>query len=386
MITTIILALNAGSVFLLSFIIFLNPGNTNKLANRWLGISLFGFGFALLADVIQLLSLAEPLSGLIVFSEVIRFIIAPALYLSVSSFTSAGRKFRKRDLGHFIPFLLFVINCVPLVFSGPLLLNRMVAAFPASFPVVTVFMSLVIKVQIAVYWIGAYVKLARHRKNIRLILSSPDTADLRWLKYVLLGILLIILLWFNEIFFPLAWINDITSWGYLAATYVVSYFALWQREVYPFPAEAVAIDEIIREDQSSKKQERIPASKIEPLKARLTQLMETEKYFLDPALGLPQLSERMNLSPHELSYLLNTGFGATFFEFVNRYRVEEAKRLLLGDQYQHLSMVGIAYESGFNSKTTFNMTFKKITGLSPTEFRKAPGNGGDLLPQGSSSV
>jgi AraC-like DNA-binding protein len=98
--------------------------------------------------------------------------------------------------------------------------------------------------------------------------------------------------------------------------------------------------------------------------------MTTDKCFLDPDLDLPSLAARMNLTPHELSYLLNKGIGSNFFEFVNSYRVEEAKKLLLSGEHNHYSILGIAYEAGFNSKTTFNTTFKKATGLTPSQFKK----------------
>jgi AraC-like DNA-binding protein len=77
----------------------------------------------------------------------------------------------------------------------------------------------------------------------------------------------------------------------------------------------------------------------------------------------------MQLSPHELSYLINVGFENNFYNFVNSYRVEESKTLLTSPKHQHLSMLGIAFEAGFNSKTAFYTAFKKMTGVSPTEFK-----------------
>lgn len=78
----------------------------------------------------------------------------------------------------------------------------------------------------------------------------------------------------------------------------------------------------------------------------------------------------MGLSVHELSALINEGFGENFAQFVNRHRVEESKTLLLSEKCAHLSMVGIAFEAGFNSKTAFNTAFKKLVGVSPTAYRE----------------
>ncbi len=98
--------------------------------------------------------------------------------------------------------------------------------------------------------------------------------------------------------------------------------------------------------------------------------MQYEKVYLDNELSLPQLSEKMSISPQDLSYLINEACGENFFSFINRHRVEEAKRLLLSEKYDQLNILGIAYQAGFNSKTTFNTTFKKQVGLSPSDFVK----------------
>jgi AraC-like DNA-binding protein len=78
----------------------------------------------------------------------------------------------------------------------------------------------------------------------------------------------------------------------------------------------------------------------------------------------------MEASCNETSFVINELYQDNFYNFINKYRIEEAKRLLLSDKYNQLNILGIAYESGFNSKTTFNTTFKKHVGCSPSEFVK----------------
>src|SRR5690606_28387216 len=99
-------------------------------------------------------------------------------------------------------------------------------------------------------------------------------------------------------------------------------------------------------------------------------LMELEKPYLNSELNLVKLAEQMNLSTHQLSFLINNAFGENFFNFINRYRVRKAKELLKDPDYDHFNVLVIAYESGFNSKTSFNNTFKKMTAYTPTEYRK----------------
>ncbi len=105
-------------------------------------------------------------------------------------------------------------------------------------------------------------------------------------------------------------------------------------------------------------------------KIELDQLMEKEQLFLEPDLSLRRLAERLDLPPNYLSQLLNEGFGQNFAEYVNTYRVAAFKDKVIDPAYQHLTLLGLAYESGFNSKTTFNTFFKKVAGMTPATYRK----------------
>ena len=100
--------------------------------------------------------------------------------------------------------------------------------------------------------------------------------------------------------------------------------------------------------------------------------MEKEKIFLDNDLDLPTVAEKLGISIHETSFLINEVTKDNFYNYINKYRVEEAKRLLASTAMENLNILGIAFGSGFNSKTTFNTTFKKIVGVSPSQYSKEP--------------
>ena len=369
MISSVLLSLCAGSVYLLAFICLLNPGKANNPANRWVGLFLVCFGLALSSDLCDQLGISQQYRLITAISEITRFVLAPAFFLGVLYFTTPDRAFGKKDWLHFILFFLFLVNSLPYLLDGsPYLLNRIDSNVAG--PIIRTLMLLIIKGQVLAYWIASYIILTRHQKNIRMIFSSLAPVNLNWLKYFLFTLFLAILIWFNNQFFDIAFIKDYSALGYLIVIYLLSYFLLKQKEVFPFPQkETEEIREIINPTDLSRT-ERIPASRIEPLSNRLMHLMTTEKHFLNPQLELPELAARVGLSAHELSYLLNQGLKQNFFEFVNGFRVEHAKQLLLSDDHSHLNILGIAFESGFNSKTTFNTAFKKVTGLSPSQFKK----------------
>ena len=98
--------------------------------------------------------------------------------------------------------------------------------------------------------------------------------------------------------------------------------------------------------------------------------MENEKPYLDTKLGLKELAEDLDISVHHLSQVINEKLGKNFFEFVNGYRVAEVISLLKNPQYKRYTLLAIAYDSGFNSKSRFNSVFKKNTGFTPSKYIK----------------
>ena len=115
------------------------------------------------------------------------------------------------------------------------------------------------------------------------------------------------------------------------------------------------------------------------LKVRLQQLMHQEKPHLHPNLTLEQLSRKLGAPSREVSRAINQGFGCNFFEFVSRYRIDEAKSRL-ADAANQENILQIMYESGFNSKSVFNTAFKKETGFTPSEYRRRALQG-DIRPE-----
>ncbi len=112
---------------------------------------------------------------------------------------------------------------------------------------------------------------------------------------------------------------------------------------------------------------KLPAAELHPWRDKLQQLMADEQPWLEPELTLAELAHRLRTNTSLLSHVINTGCGQNFNDFVNSYRVAEAERKLQDPRLTHYSLVGIALESGFNSKSTFNRVFKKLTGRTPSE-------------------
>lgn len=126
------------------------------------------------------------------------------------------------------------------------------------------------------------------------------------------------------------------------------------------------------ETVASKKYEKsgLAEEKKNEISQKLLQIMKEEQLFIEPDLSASKLSEKINVSQNHLSQVINEKFGKNFFEFINGFRIELAKEMLASSEYDNLTVLTVGFEVGFQSKSTFNSVFKKITGITPSEFRK----------------
>ena len=114
----------------------------------------------------------------------------------------------------------------------------------------------------------------------------------------------------------------------------------------------------------------LSGERIGDLVKKITTLMEDEKLYQETELTLQQLAGKLQVPTYQVSQSLNEGMKKNFYDVVNGYRVDEAKRLLLDEKNRNFTILSVGFEAGFNSKTTFNTVFKKFTGLTPTEYRE----------------
>jgi AraC-like DNA-binding protein len=370
-------AITAGCAIFLAFLVVTIRRDTNAAANCWLAAFLLLTGLFMLDDSLLVYGIYERYPQAIGPLNLPIFALAPALFMAVSQFVAVERGFRKRDIWHFSPFILFFLLSLPFLFASDEIKLLELAKLNEPMGLVDKIMLLMVAAQMGSYIFFSFLKLKKHRKNIENITASTAEVNLDWLIYFLYGVAAMMLVWFFELF--LMPYEEGAGWytpAYLVAVFCLGYFVLQQKEVFPFSKEeAAVISEIFSENQNpaaTARRQIFPPEKLEDLKIQLLQLMETKKPHLDPELNLPSLAPKMGLSVHEMSVLVNEGFGENFAQFVNRHRIEESKRLLFSEKHTHLSMVGIAFEAGFNSKTAFNTAFKKMTGVSPTDFKNGP--------------
>lgn len=121
---------------------------------------------------------------------------------------------------------------------------------------------------------------------------------------------------------------------------------------------------------SNKRLERFSPDTIRLLKGKLEELLKEEKKYQNPELSLGELAAEMDVSSKTLSQFINHELDTNFYELINAYRIEDVKEKLVSDNYSNYSVMGIANEAGFKSKTSFYRLFKKATDMSPAAYQK----------------
>lgn len=359
------MGITSGAAFLLGFLLIAHPRKVNIVANRFLGLFIITVGFAMLEVPLFYKNLHLSHPNLFEMIGLSRFLSAPFLYVSILYFTSICKEFKPKNLWHFLPFILFFIFRIPFFVTG-----KNIEFDKEERKIVFFILRTALPLQILIYWILSFATLQKHLKSIKQFSSSIEKNDLLWLKYFLLILLVIVFAWFNLIFFGLKNLIDLTPFLYLLSVFFLAYFSLQQREIFDFSQnELNELSSIkIYKKENSK---RVSKSRLTELDEKLKILLNSEKLYLDNDLSLPKLARKLEATSNETSFLINELYQENFYNFINKHRIEEAKMLLLSEKYSQLNILGIAYEAGFNSKTTFNTTFKKYVGMSPTEFVKS---------------
>lgn len=393
----------SGAGFLLSFLLFFHPLQQNVKANRWLGFFVFTIGCAFIS--IYMIKTRTDISNGFLFKSFnsLQFLLAPSLFISILYFVKPAKRFRKTDWLNFIPFAFYV--CAENIWQFG---KESISTYPlfdisknVSFlvrdilPFLTIF-----------YLVKSCTVLVKHKVNLKLVSSSIDQINLGWLVQFLFILSLTVIIWVNDALFELPLLTEATPFVYAGAIFFLAYFSIKQKTIFAFKEKDIReISEVLEienhktevkesslveaaKDEDAKKdnievlettigkskQKRLSEEQIANLSGKLLSLMESEKLFLDNDLNLPTVAERLGVSIHETSFLINETTKDNFYNFINKYRVDEAKKLLTSSQMDELNILGIAFASGFNSKTTFNTAFKKWVGVSPTNYAKEQKN------------
>ena len=242
-----------------------------------------------------------------------------------------------------------------------------------------------IKIVSFILYLGLAVRLLlKHRQRIKKMFSYREKVTLNWLSYLLimfgLGLLngLIVLFFFQD-YADKTQVMGFMGIFSLAAVMYLGIMGLMQPVIYLRKEQSFLELEQLEKNARSERADEQPRYRksalaeqdMQRIATRLDDSMRQQQLYLDPSLTMPKLAASIGVSPNYLSQTLNSFYQVSFFDYVNGMRVEFAKALLADENKQGMSIIDIAMESAFNSRSTFYAAFKQSVGMTPAQYRQA---------------
>ncbi len=343
-----------------------------NMSDKILAAWLFLIGIAMLITLINI-SIYE-LTAFVVFP----FIYGPLLYLYTKSLIEEKFIFKLVYYLHFIPF--FILLGLSIGFREKPVMNLNEFFVDDTYISLRMIYSISFFISILTYSILTFVKIDKHQKEVRNLFSYiSQKVTLNWLKIVSISFFVGYLVMFIAggikilIYSPTP---DPTIFSFIGLTFFAfafSFYGIKQHRIYAVlnqnsdPVTKNAEEKNMQEIKYQKSG--LKSSEGEKQLKLLLQLMQDEKLYLNPKLCIQDIAEKLLIPRHHLTQIINEQLKKNFYTFINEYRIAEAKERLLSVQYRHYTLLAIAYDSGFNSKSSFNTLFKNATGFTPTAFR-----------------
>lgn len=306
-------------------------------------------------------------------ADPIVWVVGPLLLLYVKSLFTSSKGLVKAHLIHFIPLIAYF-----LVITGPIVLsffiensylNYIRSLFDIPSPIF-----ILNDTYLILYLVLSLRLFSKYKKVIQTNEHTMNDHAIEWVRYLLIGALLVISLDFTIVLCEFIWGDYNFPLGHITAIALVifigylGYHGINQsRVLVPKSTQPNPFPEKEKKHHLSSTREQ----DLRQLKEDFERIMAQHKPYLDEELTLHKLAQYIPTTDKKLSALLNQYMHTTFYDCINGYRVSAVKEKINACEFDNFTLLGIAYECGFNSKTSFNRIFKKETGLSPSEYRKS---------------
>jgi AraC-like DNA-binding protein len=373
------------------FLTVLLTGKRNKtLADIILAFWLFFIGFHLFEYYLFITKEIFLYPSLLGVGLPLPLLHGPFLFLYILALTQQTPKNKIFQAVHFVPAVIFYLLLMPFLFSSR---QHKVLVFQnegAGYEWYMLPLFIAICLSGVGYVIASLVILRKYKKRIVDEFSNTEKISLNWLRYLIYSIAVI---WI----FVLAGNDQLIFGSAVLFVGVLGYFGIKQMGIFTNTIAEIKQNNPVLQTEEEKKTaiqiEVLPdvenKSLVEELSIRLkpkyeksgladvqaaaiySSLMKSitnEKVFTDPELTLGALASKLMVQPNHLSQVINTYEQKNFYDFINFHRIEEFKRIVALAENRNYTLVSLAYDCGFNSKASFNRNFKKVTGLSPSEF------------------
>ncbi len=290
----------------------------------------------------------------------------PALYLYVRAITQESFKLDTSKLGHVVP----IIVCILWLFGFGIDTQKLLWFLDPNATRLDIFavncLLAFIKIVPLAYVVAAVLKVRKYVMQLENQYSHFSPTEPGWLSILTYGflfswsltLLVHLVAEFADPFFSDGFGIADNYVGFILINALFTYSVVYAHQLLATKPEILVKEEKI--------DEKVTANAIEKVQTG----MEVQKLYLKHNLNIEEFSKRIDLPIKDVSAVINKHYGTNFFEFMNKYRVEEAKRLLLDTSCADMTVLDILLQAGFNSKSAFHRFFNRLVGVSPTEFRK----------------
>lgn len=221
----------------------------------------------------------------------------------------------------------------------------------------------------AYYFVHILKILKKHTKIANQAYPQVNPVILNWLRYFVIGFIIYLTIDFALSAFSVLFQFNFEQqyWKYIARALLTCFLCI---AGYNFD-EKVSLPNIEFENatrEKAHKNDLLSEKELQNIKEKILAIFQKDKPYLEPKLDLNQLSKQLGISSNMLSFVINKGFEKNFNDFVNNYRINEVIEKMKNPANVNFTLLSIAFDCGFNSKTTFNRVFKRVTQKSPKEF------------------
>ena len=340
--------------------------NKNKSANKILSILLFIAAFMLFGRILYL-KYTDPLLRQIAFSaDTVIFIFGPLVYLYIRRLTFFEQKKYRLSFYHYIPAIVLQAFIIWSYFYTPEEFKLIQKTYHIDLIFKYRFIQISAITSHFYYLYKSYKLVKSYQKQEKKNLSYSQNIT-SFLKSFITIISVIILLWLiglsNKLFkVNLSFINYDMIWISIPVfVYFVGFYSLNQPEVFRIQ---------LKTEKKKITKKRLDEKVLLQLQEKLNLLMQDEKIYLDNQLTLRSLAEKLNTSSNNLSWLLNSVYNCTFYEYINRSRIKTFISKIENGEHKEYTVLALSIDSGFNSKSTFHKAFKAEMNDTPTNYIK----------------
>ena len=350
-----------------AFLLFKRGSKGNKKSDKFLSALIFFLGLSLTDFVIGFLGFYEKYPKLVFFPFENLFLITALIYLFCVSLLKKDKPENKIIGKHlFIPAIYFVSHFIIFLLPNSTK-EKILTDFYFTFFVYIE--SLLFYVLSAYYFVHIIKVLKRHTQIANQAYPQINPAILNWLRYFVIGFIIYLTIDFmlsvSSVLFHFNFEQQ--YWKYIVRALLTSFLCL---AGYNFDEKVSLPNSEFQksETENEQKSELINEKELIFIKEKILSIFQKDKLYLEPELDLNKLSKQLGISSNILSYVINKGFEKNFNDFVNTYRINEVIEKMKNPANVNFTLLSIAFDCGFNSKTTFNRVFKKVTQKSPKEF------------------